>query len=77
MVPADLLEQVEVLGVARADLHDVDTAIDKELHVARVHDLGDHGHVELCGGLQQKVEAALTHALVGIGRGAGLVGAAA
>ena len=74
---ADLLEEVEVLRVAGADLHDVDSAVHEELHVADVHDLGDDGHAGLGFCLEQQVEAALAHALVGVRGGAGLVGAAA
>ena len=74
---ADLLEQGEVLGVAGADLHDVDLLVQEDLHVARVHDLGDDRHVELGGCLAQQVQAGGTHTLVGVRGGAGLVGAAA
>ena len=74
---SDLLEQGEVLGVARADLHDLDAVVEEGLDVARVHDLGHDGHPELGSRLHEQVEAALTHALVGVGGGAGLVGAAA
>ena len=74
---ADLLEQGEVLGVAGADLHDVDLLVQEDLHVAWVHDLGDDRHVELGRRLAQQVEAGGAHALVGVGGGAGLVGTAA
>ena len=74
---ADLLEQGEVLGVAGADLHDVDLLVKEDLHVAWIHDLGDDRHVELGRRLAQQVEAGGAHALVGVGGGAGLVGTAA
>ena len=74
---ADLLEQGEVLGVAGADLHDVNLLVQEDLHVAWVHDLGDDRHVELGGCLAQQVQAGGTHALVGVRGGAGLVGTAA
>ena len=74
---ADLLEQGEVLGVAGADLHDVNLLVKEDLHVAWVHDLGDDRHVELGGCLAQQVQAGGTHALVGVRGGAGLVGTAA
>ena len=44
----DLLEEVEVLCVAGADLHDVNLAVDEDLHVAGVHDLGHDRHVKFC-----------------------------
>ena len=73
---ADFLEQVEVLRVAGADLHDVDAALHEQLDVAHVHDLGDDGHTRGGLGLDEQVQPALAHALVGIRGGAGLVRAA-
>ena len=64
---ADLLEQVEVLGVARADLPQVDVVLEEERHLAHVHDLGHDGHPELRARLAEQVQARLAHALVGIG----------
>ena len=74
---ADLPEQREVLGVAGADLDDVDLVVDEGLDVARIHELGDDGHAELLARLAEQVEARLAHALAGIRRGAGLERAAA
>ena len=74
---ADLFEQREVLGVAGTDLHDVDLLVQEDLHVARVHDLGDDRHVELGRRLAQQVQAGGAHALVGVRGSAGLVGTAA
>ena len=74
---ADLFEQGEVLRIARADLHHVDLAVAERLNVARVHDLSHDGKACLGPRLAEEVESALAHALVGVGRGAGLVGAAA
>jgi hypothetical protein len=71
------LEQAEVLRVAGADLHDVDTAIDEQLDVAHVHDLGHDGHARFRLGLEQKIESALSHALVRVRGGTGLIRAAA
>ena len=60
---ANLTQQGEVLGVAGANLHDVDALVEEELDVARVRDLGHDGHVELCGRrLNEKVEALLADA---------------
>ena len=64
---ADLLEQVEVLGVARADLPQVDVVLEEERHLAHVHDLGHDGHPKLGACLTKQVKPRLAHALVGIG----------
>jgi len=74
---ANLLEQREVLCVARTDLPDLDVAGEELVDVSRVHYLGHDGHVELVSGRAQDVEALLAHALVGVGGGAGLIGATA
>ena len=74
---ADLFEQREVLGVAGTDLHDVDLLVQEDLHVARVHDLGDDRHVELGRRLAQQVQTGGAHALVGVRGSAGLIGTAA
>ena len=50
---------------------------EERLNVARVHDLSHDGKACLGPRLAEEVESALAHALVGVGRGAGRVGAAA
>ena len=56
--PAALLEQVEVLHVAGADLEDVGVALD-QLDLARVHDLGDDRHAEPLAGGPEDLEPVL------------------
>ncbi len=73
---AEVLQEVEVLHVARADLVAVDVAA-HHLDVARVHDLADHGQAALVGGRAHPTQRLLSMALEGVGRGAGLEGAAA
>ena len=73
---ADLGEQRVVLHVARADLDHVGDG-DDGLDVPRVHQLGDDRQAGLLLGLGEQPQALLSEALEGVGRGAGLVGAAA
>ena len=74
--PADLLEQVEVLHVPRADLDDVGVALD-EVDLAGVHDLGDDRHAEPLAGRLEDLEAVLAEPLEAVGAGPRLEGAAA
>ncbi len=73
---ADLGQQRVVLHVASADLDDVGH-LEHRLEVARVHQLGDDRQPGLGLGLREQPQALLAEALEGVGRGAGLVGAAA
>ncbi|MNK71396.1 hypothetical protein D3C87_908460 [compost metagenome] len=72
---ADLLEQREVLHVAGAELEDVGV-VSAQLHVLRVHDLGNDGHLQGLAGLREKLEPLFSESLEGIGASPGLEGAA-
>ena len=73
---AEVLEQIEVLHVARADLQDVDVA-HHHLDLRAVHDLADDQQVVAIGGVAQVLQALLAHALERVRRGARLERAAA
>ena len=73
---ADGLEQLEILHIACADLHDVDILL-KLGDMDLVHQLTDDGQAGLLAGLDQVEDALGTQALKGVGTGAGLVRAAA
>jgi len=73
---ANLLEQREVLGIPRADLHDVDLLVEEDLDVTCVHDFGNDRHAELGARLAEEVEAFYPHALVGVRARTRLVGSA-
>ena len=73
---AHSLEQLEVLHIAGADLHHVHIFL--ELGDALLaHQLGDDGHTGGLPGLHHVKDALSLEALEGVGRGAGLVSAAA
>ena len=63
-----LLEQVEVLHVAGADLEDVGVPLD-QLDLPRVHDLGHDRHAELLAGRLEDLEPVLTQPLEAIRAG--------
>ena len=69
--PAALLEQVEVLHVAGADLEDVGISFD-HLDLARVHDFGDDRHAEAVSGRLEDLEPVAAEPLEAVGAGAGL-----
>jgi hypothetical protein len=73
---ADGLQQGEVLHVAGADLEHVGVGSD-QVDGARVDHLGHHRQAGFRPHLGQYLQARLTQALVGVGGGAGLEGAAA
>ena len=71
---SQLLEQIEVLHVARAHLDDID--IRKQRQLGDVHNFGYDGHARGLLGLQQQPDALGAHALESIGGSARLEGAA-
>ena len=71
---AQLLQQLEVLHVARAYLDHVHVL--EQRQVGRLHDLGDDGQPGGLLRLAEQFKALLVQALEGVGRGAGLEGAA-
>ena len=73
---ANGFQQLEVLHVAGADLHDVDVFF-KLVDVGLIHQLADDGQAGGLTGLHQVEDALGAQALEGIGAGAGLVSAAA
>ena len=73
---AGLLEQGEVLHVARADLDDVGPLGDQFEGFA-VEGFGDDAEAEAVANFGHDAEGFEAHALKGVGRGAGLEGAAA
>ena len=73
---AALLEQVEVLHVAGADLEDIGISLDVR-HLPRVHDLGDDRHAEAVAGSAEDLEPIAAEALEAVGAGARLERAAA
>ncbi len=72
---SERFQQLEVLHIACADLNDID--ILKKGQVGNAHDFRDNGKAGLLARLVQKFEPLGFQALEGIGRGAGLEGAAA
>ena len=72
---ARLLQQVEVLHIPRADLHQIHLFL-KQAAVPGGHDLGHDGQSGVRPGLQQQLQAVRPHALEGVGGGAGLEGPA-
>ena len=70
-----LLEQLEVLHVARANLNDVNVL--KQRQMVDVHDLGDDGQAGFLLGFAQQLDALAVESLEGVGGGAGLERAAA
>ena len=73
--PSELLEQVEVLHIARADLNDVH--IREKVERGGAHDLGNDRKPGFLPGDLQKLETRGGKALKIVGRGARLEGAAA
>ena len=71
---ADGLQEVKVLHVSGADLDDVH--ILEKGQLAEVHQLGDDGQARLLPGDFQVLQSLGAQALEGVGRGAGLEGAA-
>src|SRR3712207_7585242 len=67
-----LFRSREVLHVARADLEDVGVLSD-EIHVAGLHDLGDHLQSGLFAGLGEELEAFRPEPLEAVRGGARLV----
>ena len=72
---AQLLEQLEVLHVARADLDDVHVL--EQRQVVDVHDLGNDRQTGAALGLQQQLYTLVMQALESVGRSARLERAAA
>ena len=64
------LQQGKVLHIPGAHLPHVHAG--QQLHLGRVADLGDGGQSGAPPGLHQQIYARLSHALKGVGRGAGL-----
>ncbi len=65
---AALLQEVEVLHIASADLKNVGVTLD-HFDLAHVHDLGDHGHPEALAGGLEHFEPVATEPLEAIGAG--------
>src|SRR6185437_6628654 len=70
------LEEREILHVAGADLDNVGVAL-HQVQGFVVHGFSNDAQAEAVANFRQDAEAVLAHALEGIGRGAGLVGATA
>ena len=72
---AQILQQVEVLHVARADLEDVHV-LEHERNLRRIHHFADDDEAVFIGGGAHDLQALFAHALEAIGRAAGLEGTA-
>lgn len=71
----ELLEKLEILHIARADLNQID--IGEQVNVGKIHDLGDDRHSGLFLRLEKKLETFGAKSLECVGRCAGLERAAA